>query len=101
MKAMLASELRSVLTGMLVDKRTKRNRRTQHHRETSRDYWRIGLVAPCREREAEESEVQTERKVREATNPADRLHIEKGLDDVTGTRGKLGKCGSGIEATVG
>ena len=36
-KAMLASELRSVLTGMLVDKRTTGNRRTQHHRETSRE----------------------------------------------------------------
>jgi len=98
---MLASELRSVLTGMLVDKRTTGNRRPQHHRETSREWKRIGLVESCNQRSVEEAEVQTERKVREATIPADRLHIEKGLDDVTGARRNPRKCGSGIEATVG
>ena len=98
---MLASELRSVLTGMLVDKRTTGNRRPQHHRETSREWKRIGLVESCNQRSVEEAEVQTERKVREATIPADRLHIEKGLDDVTGARRNPRKCESGIEATVG
>jgi hypothetical protein len=86
---------------MLVDKRTTGNRRTQHHRETSREWKRIGLIESRSEREAEEAEVQTERKVREATIPADRLHIEKGLDDVTGARRNPRKCESGIEATVG
>ena len=86
---------------MLVDKRTTGNRRTQQHRETSREWKRIGLIEPCRAREAEETEVQTERKVTEATIPADRLHIEKGLDDVIGARKNPRKCESGIEATVG